>query len=123
MPGTCHAQHIAFVQRVCKWREEEQEEQTTGKEEDGQKNEIKCFALHRSGSTLVCVQRRGTEQDQPTAAKSRRAGHRRHCCTPVRLYFDVLAQHVEPHLLAHFYVVFQGCVSRCCIDAIWPKAL
>jgi len=43
MPGTCHAQHIAFMQRVCKWREEEQEEQTTGKEEDGQKNKIKCM--------------------------------------------------------------------------------
>lgn len=75
-----------------------------------------CFALHQSGSTLRCAKKRGR-------TKSRRAREGRYCHAPVRLHFDVLAQHVEPHLLAHFYVVFQGCVGWCCVNAIWPKAL
>ena len=42
---------------------------------------------------------------------------------PVRLHFDVLTQHVEAHLLAGLYVVLQGRVCWCSIDAIWPEAL
>ena len=42
---------------------------------------------------------------------------------PVRLHFDVFAQHVEAHLLAGLYVILQGCICRRCVDPIWPESL
>lgn len=42
---------------------------------------------------------------------------------PVRLNFDVLAQHVESHLLAGLNVILQGCICGRCVNAIRPVSL
>lgn len=42
---------------------------------------------------------------------------------PVGLHFDVFAQHVEPHLLAGLYIVFQSSIGWGCVNAIWPVPL
>ena len=42
---------------------------------------------------------------------------------PVRLHFDVFAEHVEPHGFACFYVILQTLVTWRCVDSVWPEAL
>lgn len=42
---------------------------------------------------------------------------------PVRLHFDVFAQHVEPHLLGGLDVILESSIGGCSVDAIRPVPL